>query len=186
MDCSVLASGMRLSSWRIRQAWREPDTVRHQDRTAGIARGLARELGLPPEDGELLLQAARLHDLGKERVPVSLLRKPGPLLPEEMALVRRHAACGRRLLRACGFVGPLADLVGAHHERIDGSGYPRGLRGDEVPFLVRVLAVADAFDAMTSPRPYRGPLPPAVALQEMREQGGYDAAVLAACARVAA
>jgi putative nucleotidyltransferase with HDIG domain len=139
-----------------------------------VARGAARigrEYGLAPRQLELIGLAGLLHDVGKSLVPRRVLEKPGPLDAHEWRQIRRHPSAGARLLRAQG-IHPVAGWVLAHHERPDGHGYPRGLRGEEIPLEARIVAVADAFDAMTGPRAYRAPLNQDMALLELQRAAG--------------
>jgi putative nucleotidyltransferase with HDIG domain len=131
-------------------------TAEHSARVGALAREIGGEVGLDGADLEVLHWAGLLHDIGKLAVPEEVLTKPGPLTAEEWATVRRHCAVGSDLLRAITpELGPLADAVRAHHERWDGSGYPDGLVGEEIPVAGRIVAVADVYDALTHPRAYR-------------------------------
>lgn len=135
---------------------RDPYTHGHSERVAALAERLARRLRLTYAQAELVREAARVHDIGKIGTTDHVLLKPGPLSDEERAEMRRHTELGHRLLRRIPEFWAGAELVLSHHERADGNGYPRGLRGPDLPMEVRVIAVADAYDAMTSDRPYRG------------------------------
>ncbi|MFP5503892.1 MAG: diguanylate cyclase [Candidatus Sericytochromatia bacterium] len=144
----------------------------------GTATTLAAALGLPDREIEALKQASRLHDIGELGVPDAVFSKPGPLSPEEQKLVRSHPLMGAKIL---GYIEALRDVVPIvrhHHERMDGSGYPDGLKGEEIPILARVLAVADAYDAMTTPRAYRQAMTHEQAMHELRRSGAYDPAIL--------
>jgi HD-GYP domain-containing protein (c-di-GMP phosphodiesterase class II) len=153
---------------------RDPYTAHHSERVAAIALEIGREMGLHPGLLESLEAGARLHDVGKVSVPDALLRKEGGLGPEEWALMREHPAAGAKAL------APIASLLGKeavaiarhHHERWDGGGYPDGLRGEEIPLLARIVAVADAYEAMTSDRPYRKALSPEEAARRIEEGAG--------------
>lgn len=134
---------------------RDPYTHGHSERVATLAERLARRMHLPHASIELAREAARVHDIGKIGTADHVLLKPGPLSDEERAEMRRHTELGHRLLRRIPEFWAGAELVLSHHERADGHGYPRGLRGSELPMEVRVIAVADAYDAMASDRPYR-------------------------------
>jgi|SRR5262245_33624226 len=133
---------------------------------------MAKSLGLDPEPIAVLRLGALLHDVGKLAVPSSLLLKRGPLTEAENDLMRRHPAAGARMLRALGARETIVPIVMHHHERWDGSGYPTGRRGEEIPFGARVLCIADAFDAMTSSRPYRKTWRPEEALEELERCAG--------------
>ncbi len=137
--------------------FRDPETGAHILRMARYSELIARKLGLPAAFQSLLLEAAPMHDVGKLATPDAILLKPGRLDPDEMAIMRRHAEIGAHILS--GSESPLIQLAeqiaGAHHEKFDGSGYPRGLAGDAIPLSARIVAVADVFDALTSARPYK-------------------------------
>jgi response regulator RpfG family c-di-GMP phosphodiesterase len=139
--------------------YRDPETGSHILRMAHYSRQIAGVLGLSAELQDLLLQAAPMHDIGKVGTPDAILLKPGRLSPEEFAIMKQHAAIGYKILSA--MTSPLlataAEIAYTHHEKYDGSGYPRGLKGDEIPLFGRIVAVADVFDALTSARPYKRP-----------------------------
>lgn len=134
---------------------RDAYTHGHSQRVAEYAQNLARELGLSRAETDLIREAARVHDIGKIGTADQFLLKPGPLDEHEEQEMRRHAQLGYKLLKRIPEFAAGAELVLSHHERVDGTGYPRGLRGDELPIEARVIAVADAYDAMTTDRPYR-------------------------------
>jgi HD-GYP domain-containing protein (c-di-GMP phosphodiesterase class II) len=134
---------------------RDAYTHGHSERVADYARQLARELRLSSGETELIHEAARVHDIGKIGTADQFLLKPGPLDEGETREMRRHAQLGYKLLKRIPEFAAGAELVLSHHERVDGTGYPRGLRGEELPIEARVIAVADAYDAMTTDRPYR-------------------------------
>lgn len=164
---------------------KDPYTARHQERVAKLACAIAEELGLPPERVEGLRVAALLHDVGKVlAVPGEILSKPGKLADYEMALIRPHPDVGYELLRNVEFPWPVGEIVRQHHERLDGSGYPRGLRDDEIILEARILGVADVVEAISSHRPYRPALGVERALEEIRDEGRYDREVAQACLRV--
>jgi HD-GYP domain-containing protein (c-di-GMP phosphodiesterase class II) len=135
-------------------------------------------LGLP--DLLELELGALLHDVGKVRLPGGILRKPGPLDPSERELVNRHPVWGADLLERVPGLEPVATIVRFHHERWDGTGYPDGLERDRIPIASRIVAVCDAYQAMTSARPYRAPLPPAAAASELCACAGsqFDPAIV--------
>lgn len=159
---------------------RDLDTADHSQR---VARNAVR-LGLRPRQLEVLRWAAALHDLGKISVPEEVLHKPGPLTPAEWQVMRRHVAVGARVLHdASPDFAEIAQLVRAHHERLDGSGYPDGLQAEQLPLGARILGALDVFEAMTAARPYRPqPHTPAQALAHLRQESGrlYDPQVVAA------
>ena len=135
----------------------DPETGAHIQRMAHYSRLIAAHLGLSEADQELILQAAPMHDIGKIGIPDDILLKPGALTPEELSIMRTHAQIGFDLLDGSeSTILQAAALIAlTHHEKFDGSGYPRGLRGEEIPLFGRIVAVADVFDALTSARPYK-------------------------------
>lgn len=151
---------------------RDAETADHSGRVALHAVAMARRLKLPAEAIAELKIAAALHDIGKISVPDAVLGKPGPLTSEEWEVVRQHAAVGSRILQTAPLSDTIKQAVRHVHERWDGTGYPDRLEGEQIPLFARILAVADAFEAMTSDRPYRRALSPEDALAELaREQG---------------
>ena len=133
---------------------------------------MAKKLGLSPEDQANLLYAAQLHDIGKIGISEQLLNKPGKLNMVEYETIKTHPSKGVKILEPLDFLGHLLPAVEFHHEWYDGSGYPRGLAQDEIPFMARIIAVCDTFDAMTSERSYRKPLPLKIAIQEIKDGSG--------------
>ncbi|MDQ1036246.1 putative nucleotidyltransferase with HDIG domain [Streptomyces sp. V3I8] len=144
----------------------------HSERVGRASMMIARELGMDDERAEALRFAGILHDVGKLGVPTRLLRKEGPLTPEERRVVELHPEYGHEMVRGIGFLEEARSAILHHHERLDGSGYPYGLKGCQIPEFARVVAVADAFDAMTSTRSYRRARPVAVALEELERCAG--------------
>jgi len=165
---------------------RDPYTAAHERRVTELAVAIAVEMGLGEEAIEGLAFAGEVHDIGKIGVPAEILSKPAALNEEEYALIRRHPQAGRELLSAIRFRQPVAEIVGQHQERFDGSGYPDGLKGEEIMLEARILAVADVVEAMASHRPYRAGLGLDAALAEVHAGAGvrYDADAVAACERV--
>jgi len=165
---------------------RDPYTAAHERRVSALAAAIAVEMGLDEEAREGLAFAAEVHDIGKIGVPAEILSKPGALSAVEYDLIKQHPEAGRELLAAIHFRQPVAEIVAQHQERLDGSGYPRGLKGEEILLEARILAVADVVEAMASHRPYRAALGLEAALAEVRGGAGgrYDAAAVAACERV--
>jgi len=165
---------------------RDPYTAGHQQRVAQLAVAVARELGMAESDVHGLYLASIVHDLGKIHVPAEILSKPGRLSRIEYELIKTHATAGFELLKSVDFPWPIAQIVSQHHERLDGSGYPHGLAGDEILLHARIMAVADVVEAMASHRPYRPALGIAAALAEIEENQGrlYDSQVVAACVRL--
>lgn len=160
---------------------RDPYTAGHQQRVAELAVAMAHQLGIANVEG--LRVAAILHDLGKICVPAEILSKPTRLTELEMGLVRTHATVGYEILKDIPFPWPVADIVLQHHERLDGSGYPNGLRGQSILPEARILAVADVVEAMSSHRPYRASLGVNAALREITANSGkrYDPDAVEAC-----
>jgi HD-GYP domain-containing protein (c-di-GMP phosphodiesterase class II) len=147
-------------------------TCGHGARVAALAEPVAAQLGWDRERIRTLRRAAPLHDVGKVKVRPKLLAKPGPLTLEELAEIRRHPAAGARLVLPLRRFHEALPYVLFHHERWDGAGYPAGLTGRRIPIEARILAIADAFDAMISPRPYRNPLTHELALAEVAHGAG--------------
>lgn len=162
---------------------RDPYTAGHERRVANIAEGLAARLGIEGERLRLLRIAATVHDLGKIIVPAELLSKPARLSEAEFDIVKAHSVAGVELLKPAELPDVISEAVLQHHERLDGSGYPSGLTGDEIGEFARVLAVADVVEAMSSHRPYRPALGIDAALEEIELGRGlrYDARVCDAC-----
>jgi putative nucleotidyltransferase with HDIG domain len=144
----------------------------HARRVARLALVIADGLGLGEEQRLEIELAALLHDIGKAALPMGLLAKPAPLDDDEWALMRIHTVEGERMAREAGFGAGLAYIVRATHERWDGDGYPDGLRGEAIPHAARIVFAADAYDAMTTARPYRRALPAVAAITELRRAAG--------------
>lgn len=162
------------------------DAYAHAYRVAALAVSVARALQLPEEDVTAVERAALLHDLGKLAVPDAVLRKPAPLTGEEQLLIRLHPVIGSDLIREIPYLSACADLVRDAHERMDGLGYPHGLKATEVPIGSRIIAVADAYDAMTRPRVFRDAISHDDAILELSRCAGaqFDASVVEAFKRV--
>jgi PAS domain S-box-containing protein/putative nucleotidyltransferase with HDIG domain len=165
---------------------RDPYTAGHERRVAELAAAIGSELGLAGDELEALRLAALIHDIGKIAVPAEILAKPGRLSEVEFNLIRQHPSSGFDILETIDFGRPVAEYVLQHHERLDGTGYPRGLAGDQVLPEARIIAVADVVEAMSSHRPYRAALGLDAALDEVCAHAGvrYDAEVVAACVRL--
>ena len=144
----------------------------HSERVGASSRRLALALGLAAADAEIVARAGLLHDIGKIGVPEAVLRKPGPLTPDEWALMQRHPLVGAQIVAPFEFFTAGAAVIRSHHERMDGSGYPEGLAGDSIPIGARIVAVADVYDALTSDRPYRPAMSTAAALELLAVQAG--------------
>ena len=165
---------------------RDPYTAGHEQRVAVLSLEIAREMGLSDDTCEGLEYGALLHDVGKLAVPTDILTRPGRLTDSEYDVVKSHAEHGYDILRSIDFPWPVADIIRQHHERLDGSGYPLGLKGDEICQEARIIGVADVVEAMWSHRPYRAGLGIDAALDELRAGSGtrYDADVVRACEAV--
>jgi len=155
---------------------------------AAFSRDLAEELGMSRREQELAHTAGLLHDIGKFALSDRVMERGGKLLDSDWRGIRRHPDIGARLLRDIGVYGPVADIVRAHHERIDGRGYPRGIVGDAIPAIARVVAVAEVYDTLTAPDTYRTPMTSFEALNELRRVAGsqLDAAYVEALAELLA
>lgn len=158
----------------------------HGQDVLDLAIAVGRELGVPPNALRELALAAQLHDIGKLAVDEAILQKPGPLTADEWKVVREHPSAGAAVLAEIPGMADAARMVRTHHERFDGSGYPDGLKGHQIPLGGRILAVCDAYRAMVEQRPYRRRLTPEQALRELQAGRGsqFDGAVVDALARV--
>jgi putative nucleotidyltransferase with HDIG domain len=161
---------------------RDQYTAGHSAAVAIYARDIAERMGLSTEDQDLVHLCGLVHDIGKIGLPAGLLEKPGPLTLEERRQMEQHSEIGERILRNVDDYSEIADVVRSHHERIDGMGYPDGFHRDDIPLLARIIGVADAYDAMTSDRPYREALPSRVARMRLAQavETQFDTAVVAA------
>jgi len=162
---------------------RDPYTVGHQRRVSQIACTIGREMGLCEDRLRDLRMAGTLHDLGKFAIPSDLLSKPGKLTPAEFALIKTHPQVAYNILEPVTLPGNTAKIILQHHERLNGSGYPQGLKGEEILLEARILGVADVMEAMCSHRPYRAALGLAATLDELTRNKGilHDAAVVDTC-----
>ena len=151
---------------------RTPDLRDHIDDVAVHAQSVARRLGLRAHELYEVVRAAELHDIGKMAIPDALLQKPGPLDAAEWEFMRQHTIIGERMLHMAPALARVAQLVRWSHERVDGTGYPDGLAGDEIPLGARIVSVCDAFDAMTTDRPYRGAVSADEAVAELLRHAG--------------
>jgi response regulator RpfG family c-di-GMP phosphodiesterase len=165
---------------------RDVGTEAHSRRVHGYALATAREYGVPASDIADLEHGVLLHDIGKIGIPDAILLKTGPLTPEEWRTMRRHPEIGKRLIEGVPFLRGAVPIVYCHHEKWDGSGYPRGLRGEEIPLGARIFSVVDAFDAMTFDRPYSKAIPFDAAHAEIKRCAGshFDPVVVEAFLRV--
>ena len=151
---------------------RDQMTARHSAAVARYSRAIAQRAGLPRREEELVHIAALLHDIGKFILPDRILKANVPLTDEDWMLIRRHPQQGARVVSSLDGYGPVAEIILAHHERIDGKGYPRGLEGDDIPELARIISVADTYDVMTARDSYRTPVSTHEAIQELRRVAG--------------
>ncbi len=165
---------------------RDPYTAGHQKRVAQLSREIAFELQLPPDQVRGIFMAALVHDIGKIAVPSEILTKPGKLTDVEFSILKTHPVVGYEILKDVDFPWPIADMVLQHHERLDGSGYPYGLKNGEILLGARIIGVADVVEAMASHRPYRPALGVDAALEEIKKGKGklYDPDVVDSCIRL--
>ena len=165
---------------------RDPYTSGHQSRSADLARAIATEMGLPQEQIEGLRMAGSIHDIGKLSIPAEILSKPTKLSDLEFSMIKEHARKGYEMLKDVESPWSLAEIVYQHHERMDGSGYPRNLKEGEILMEARILSVADVVEAMASHRPYRAGLGINAALDEIEQNKGilYDPVVADACLKL--
>jgi PAS domain S-box-containing protein len=165
---------------------RDPYTAGHQIRSTDLARAIASEMGLSQEKIDSIRVAGSIHDIGKLSIPAEILSKPTKLTEIEYLLIREHSIRGYEILKNIESPWALAEMVYQHHERMDGSDYPRGLKGEEIMMEARIIAVADVVESMASHRPYRAALGLNVALEEIEKNRGtlYDGAVVDTCLRL--
>jgi PAS domain S-box-containing protein len=165
---------------------RDPYTAGHQKKSADLARAIATEMGLPKDRVDGIRMAGIIHDIGKLSIPAEILSKPANMTEIEFSLIKEHARSGYEMLKDVESLWPLAEIVYQHHERLNGTGYPRNLKGDEILMESRILAVADVVESMASHRPYRPTLGLEAALEEIENNKGilYDGAVADACLRL--
>ena len=165
---------------------RDPYTAGHQRRVSDLARAIATEMGLPRDIIDGIRTAALLHDIGKISVPSEILSKPGKLNEHELSLIKVHPKIAYDILSSIEFPWPIADIILQHHERMDGSGYPQGLSGDDILIQARILGVADVVEAMVSHRPYRSAHKLEDIIDELSQKSGalYDSNVIEVCIRL--
>lgn len=165
---------------------KDPYTAGHQKRVTELSRAIAAEMGLTPERIDFVAMAAGIHDIGKIAVPAEILSLPRKLTPVEFNLIQLHPSWGSDILKDIEFPWPVADVILQHHERLDGSGYPGGLKGTAILLEARIIAVADVLESMANHRPYRPSLGIGTALEELEKNSGklYDEAVVEACLRL--
>lgn len=177
------AMGATISAMSMTIETRDPYTSGHQRRVADLSRAIAAELAFQPDDIEGIRMAASIHDLGKIAIPAEILSKPGRISEVEFRLIQSHSQVGYDILKTIDFPWPIADVVLQHHERLNGTGYPNGLKGDDILPGAKVLAVADVVEAMVSHRPYRSALTMGEALYEITKHRDvlYDGQCVDAC-----
>jgi len=165
---------------------RDPYTAGHQLRVADLARAIATEMGLAPDKIDGISMVGTIHDIGKLSIPAEILSKPTKLTPIEYSLIQEHSQNGYEMLKKVESPWPLAEIVYQHHERMDGTGYPRNLQGEEIILEARIISVADVVEAMASHRPYRASLGIHAALEEIEKNKGtlYDVHVVKACLKI--
>jgi PAS domain S-box-containing protein len=165
---------------------RDPFTIGHQQRVASLSGAIAQQMGLAEEQAFGVIIASKIHDIGKVYVPMEILSKPGGLSDTERQIIKSHSAGGYDILKPIDFPWPVAQAIYQHHERLDGSGYPLGLKGADIILEARIIMVADVVEAMSSHRPYRPALSVESALTEITGNSGilYDAEVVDACVRL--
>jgi putative nucleotidyltransferase with HDIG domain len=165
---------------------KDPYTAGHQRRVAGLASEIARVMGFSDDLRKGVYLASMIHDIGKIQIPGEILSKPGAISPVERGLIQRHPEIGAKILEDIDFPWPVAEIVHQHHERLDGSGYPRHLSGVDILPEARILAVADVMEAMSSHRPYRPAFGIEAAITEVSENAGrfYDRDVAEACVEI--
>ncbi len=153
---------------------KDPETQGHSRRVTASTMVMARAMGLPHDQVRVIARGAFLHDIGKLAIPDAILGKPGPLTAEEQAIMKEHATFGYRMLNRIPFLREAAEIVYCHQERFDGNGYPRGLKGEQIPLGARIFAIADTFDAITSDRPYRAAQSISCGRQEVQRHAGMQ------------
>ncbi len=151
---------------------KDAETEGHSKRVTAFTIAMARKMGLPPEKIRVIARGAFLHDIGKMAIPDAILRKPGALTPEEIEIMKEHCYHGYQMLRKIPFLSEAADIVYSHQEKWDGTGYPRGLKGTEIPLGARLFSIADTLDAIMSDRPYRAAQPFSAARAEIVRWSG--------------
>lgn len=175
-----------IEGWARALELRDRETEGHSQRVTALTLHLAREMGCSEDEMVHMRRGALLHDIGKMAVPDKILNKPGPLSDEEWEIMHKHTLHAEELLSSVEFLRPAMDIPSCHHEKWDGTGYPRGLKGEDIPLAARIFAVVDVWDALRSDRPYRQAIPEDESLQIIREQSGshFDSRVVEAFFRV--
>lgn len=180
------ALGGTIEAMALTVETRDPYTAGHQRRVSNLARAIATEIGISEDQIQGIRLAGVIHDIGKISVPGEILSKPGKISSNEFGIIKEHPQVGHNILNTVDFPWPIAQIVLQHHERMDGSGYPDGISGDNILFEARILAVADVVEAMASHRPYRASLGIDIALREILKNRGsfYDPQVVDACLKL--
>jgi len=180
------AIGATVQAMAVVVETRDPYTAGHQRRVADLARSIASEMGLSKGQIDGIRTAASIHDIGKISVPAEILSKPSKLSDTEFSLIKLHPQSGYDILKDIEFPWPVARMVVEHHERVDGSGYPNGLKGEEILLESRIIALADVVEAIASHRPYRPALGIGLALEEIIKNRGtqFDPDAVDACLRL--
>lgn len=180
------ALGGTIEAMALTVETRDPYTAGHQRRVSNLARGIATEMGVSKAQIQGVRMAGVIHDIGKISVPGEILSKPGNISQNELGIIKEHPQVGYNILKTVDFPWPIAQIVLQHHERMDGSGYPNGISGENILLEARILAVADVVEAMASHRPYRAALGINLALNEISKNRGssYDPKVVDACLRL--
>jgi PAS domain S-box-containing protein len=183
MESLRRAMGATIQAIAFTVETRDPYTAGHQKRVSNLARAIAKEMDLSDATIDGIRMVGAIHDIGKISVPAEILSKPGKLSETEFSLIKTHSQIGYDILKDIEFPWPIAHIILQHHERLDGSGYPRGLKGEDIPLEARILAVADVVEAMASHRPYRPTLGLDTALEEISQNKGllYDKDVAEVC-----
>lgn len=166
---------------------RDPYSIGHQRRVANLAVAIAREIGLPLRQLDGIYIGGIVHDIGELAIPLEILAHPGKLTDLQLGIIRSHPEIGHAIFKEVSFPWPIADMVFQHHERLDGSGYPRGIKGPDILPEAKILAVADVVEAMVSPRPHRPAIGLDAALEEISRgrRTCYDPAAVDACVQLA-
>ena len=178
----MAARDATIEGWARTLEFGDIETRHHSDRAINLTLKVAEQMKLPQEQVQFIRWGVLLHDIGKLRIPDSIIHKPGPLTPQEREIINQHPVMGYELLKTVTYLEPILDIPHYHHERWDGSGYPEGLQGESIPLMARIFAVVDVWDAMISDRPYRKALPESEAMSYITAQSGrhFDPAVVEA------
>jgi putative nucleotidyltransferase with HDIG domain len=151
---------------------KDRETEGHSRRVTAFTMAIARAMGLPPEQVNMIARGAFLHDIGKMAIPDKILNKPGKLDADEVTIMREHCFKGYQIVKKIPFLNEVSEIIYSHQERFDGTGYPRGLKGEQIPLGARIFSVADTLDAITSDRPYRSARPLPAARKEIQDWSG--------------